>query len=316
MVSVRKKTINGKEYLYAEYSFRLPDSSVKKISKFIKEEKYKDTAETKLYLREKEKEAYQNFAKKAYKEDSVLTKEKIGKVEAMRAEYKQLLRSLTENQWKDILDRFTVNFTYESNALEGNSLTLKDVTLFLNEGILPKGKDLREIYETRNTRTANEMLFANKIKITIKDILSLHSAIVKDTGVSEGFKKFPNFLMLRNVKTTSPEKVHEEMENLMRWYQDNKDKEHPLRLAARFHGRFEEIHPFEDGNGRVGRILINAILFENNYPPLIIRKTMRNSYFSCLEAFDNGFSQKLERFLLEKLENTFDDFFNVYIKYI
>ncbi len=316
MVAVKTKKIRGKKYLYAEYSFRLPDGRVKKISKLIKNIRDKEKKDIKDYFLEKEIEAHQRHALNKYKVDHVLTKEKIEKIETIRIGYKSLLKNLTEKQMKDILDRFTINFTYESNAIEGNSLTLKDVTFILIENIVPKGKDLREVYETRNTRTANELLFSNKIKITIKGITNLHSILVKDTGVQEGFKKFPNVLLMRNVETIPPEKVEEEMKKLADWYDKVKEKEHPIRIASEFHGRFERIHPFEDGNGRVGRVLINAILLENKYPPLIIRKTMRSSYFSALEANDKGYKPKLERFILDKFERTFNNFFKIYVKYI
>ena len=316
MVSIRTKNIKGKNYLYVEYSFRLPNGDIKKISKLIKDKDHAKSKEVKDYFLSKETEAYKEYALKIYKQNIVLTKEKITKIESFRVEYKQLLNKLTKNQRKDILDRFTVNFTYESNAIEGNSLTLKDVTLILNENIVPKGTDLREVYETRNTRVANEMLFNNKIKINLKSILKLHSVLIKDTGVSEGFKKLPNFLLMRNVKTTPPEKVEKEMQDLVEMYNGQKEKEHPLKLATDFHGRFEKIHPFEDGSGRVGRMLINTILLENGYPPLIIRKTMRSSYFNALEAYDNGYKPKLERFFLERLEKTFNDFFKIYVSYL
>lgn len=316
MVSLKTKRINGKTYLYAEYSFRLSDGNVKKISKLIKKKKDKEKEEIKYYFLKKEIESYQKYALNEYKSDSVFTKEKIEKIEAIRVEYKRLLKNLTKKQMKDVLDRFTINFTYESNAIEGNSLTLKDVTFILMENLVPKGKDLREVYETRNTRRANELLFTNKIKITIKDIIKLHSVLVEDTDVQKGFKKFPNVLLMRNVKTTPPEKVDEEMEKLVKWYNKVKGREHPIRIASEFHGIFERIHPFEDGNGRTGRILINAILLENHYPPIIIRKTMRRSYFSALSAHDNGYKSKLERFILSKFERTFNSFFKIYVKYI
>src|SRR3989344_4093241 len=142
MVSVRYKKINGKKYLYAEHSFRLPNGKIKKISKLVK----------------KEVESYQNYALKLYKTDSIFTREQIKKLELIKVEYQKLIKSFTKNQIKDILDRFTINFTYESNAIEGNSLTLKDVTLILGENVVPKNKDLREVYETRNTREAHELL--------------------------------------------------------------------------------------------------------------------------------------------------------------
>lgn len=316
MVSLKIKRIKGKKYLYAEYSFRLPDGRVKKVSKLVKNKSDKESKKVKDYFLKKEIESHQDYALKKYKTDAVLTDEKIRKIESTKVEYKHLVKNLTKNQMNDILNRFTINFTYESNAIEGNSLTLKDVTFILAEGIVPKGKNLREVYETRNTRLANEVLFNNKVKISIQDIKRLHSTLVKDTGVQEGFKKVPNFLLMRNVKTTPPEKVEEEMKSLIEWYDQAKKEEHPIRIAAEFHGRFERIHPFEDGNGRIGRVLINAILIENSYPPLIIRKTMRTAYLSSLEAHDKGYKTRLERFILEKFEKTFRNFFQIYVKYI
>jgi Fic family protein len=316
MVSFKEKTIGKKKYLYAEYSFRSPDKKIKKISKLIKEKGDSEKKEIKEYFLKKEIESYQNYAIKRYKSDPILTKDKILKIEAICVEYKHLLRKLTKNQMADVLDRFTINFTYETNALEGNSLTLKDVTMVLNENIIPKGADLRDIYETRNTREANEMLFKKGIKIDVKDILNIHSLLVRDTGVKTGFKKIPNFLIMRDVKTTPPEKVEEEINSLIAWYKSSKENEHPLKLASDFHAKFEKIHPFEDGNGRVGRLLINSILLEHGYPPLIIRKTMRASYFSALEAYDNDYKNKLYRFLIEKFERTFYEFFQIYIQYL
>lgn len=316
MVSIKNKRRGNKSYLYAEHSFRLPNSKVVKLSKLVKNREESKSPSVKQYFIEKEALSYSAFALQNYKTDPVLTKEQMYKLEMMRVEYKNILRKLSRSQMKDVLDRFTVNFTYESNAIEGNSLTLKDVTLLLHENILPKGKDLREVYETRNTRIVNGLLFRNKIKITSKGILGLHALLVKDTGVREGFKQLPNFLLMRNVKTTPPESVEKEMESLITWYYQVKDKEHPLKVASQFHGKFERIHPFEDGNGRVGRILINAMLLEQGYPPIIIRKSMRASYFNALEASDNNYHHKLERFLLEKMENTFKNFFEVYVKYI
>ena len=316
MVSVKYKTINGKKYLYAEYSFRLPNGKVKKISKLVKKEEDKDRKDVKEYFLKKQIEENQKYVFEKYKKDHIFTEEQIRKIEALRIEYREIMKKFTKKQIKDILDRFTINFTYESNAIEGNSLTLKDVTLILGENVVPKNKDLREVYETRNTREAHELLFENKIKISVKKIIKLHAILVKDTGVETGFKKLPNYILMRNLKTTPPEKVEEEINKLIRWYWFNKEKIHPLRLATEFHARFERIHPFEDGNGRTGRVLLNAILLENNYPPLIIRKTARVAYFSSLGAFDKGHKDKLERFLLEKIKKTFDNFFKIYVKYL
>lgn len=316
MVSIKKKAIKRGVYLYAEHSFRLPDGTIKKISKLIKNPRDIKNKELREWFFKSEIRANQEYAQTFFKPDKVLTKEKIAEIEAIKVEYKYLIKNLTKSQFKDVLDRFTVNFTYESNAIEGNSLTLKDVALFLHENIIPRGRELREVYETRNTREANELLFSNKIKITQKDIIKIHSILVRDTGIPTGFKRFPNYVLMRHVQTTPPEKVAQEMQDLINFYNLNKGREHPLKLAADFHGRFERIHPFEDGNGRIGRLLINAILLDNKYPPLIIRKTMRQSYFSALEANDYGHKTRLLRFVLEKFKDTFEKFFKVYLKYL
>jgi Fic family protein len=215
-----------------------------------------------------------------------------------------------------LFDRFTANFTYESNALEGNSLTLKDVAIILFENAILKGKDLREIYDARNSREVVDLIIKNKFTITEKDILKMHKMLIRDTGVKEGYKIVPNVILGRNINTSAPENVKEDMDKLIKWYESNKKHIHPLKLAALFHGKFEQIHPFEDGNGRVGRFLINVILINNKYPPLIIRKTQRLSYLQALQNFDNKHTDTLERFILEKFKDTFNKFFEIYVKYI
>lgn len=214
-----------------------------------------------------------------------------------------------------MLDRFTINFTYESNAIEGSSLTLKDVTFIIQEGKIVKGKDLREVYETINTRKAMEWIFNEKPKLNEATIIKLHQILVENTGISFGYKKLPNFLLGRNVKTTSPENVKEEMDMLLEEYNNCKNL-HPLQLAVDFHGKFEKIHPFEDGNGRTGRLLINIILMNYSYPPLIIRKIQKMKYFHALSAFDQGHSSNLYYFLIEKYKKTFEKFFEIYVKYL
>lgn len=318
MVHISRKTINGKEYTYLIKSVRLPDGSVKKLSKLIKEKASKGFLERKYseYLLEREREANIKWALKRFEKTSVLTREEIAKIESIRVDYRHLIKKLSKEQHKDVFDRFIVNFTYESNALEGNSLTLRDVAIVIFEKRHAKGKDLREIYETRNSRDVLDLLLEGKFKITHESIIKMHRMLMRDIGSREGYKKIPNFLLGKNLQTTPPEKVYHEMSGLIDWYDKNIDKMHPLTVASIFHSRFEKIHPFEDGNGRVGRFLLNTILVNSGYPPLIVRKTSRTAYFTCLEAADNGHYKKMERFFIEKYKNTYRNFFWIYMKYI
>ena len=309
----KEKNVKGKKYKYAVRAIRLPDSSIKHL-----EITYKNQPKEELekIFEAKEKNENLNYVLKKFKTNSIFKEEEFEKIEAIKINYRKIIKKLSKASLKDLFDRFTANFTYESNALEGNSLTLKDVAIVMFENASIKGKDLREVYETRNSREVVDLIIKNKFSVCHEDIIKMHKMLVRDIGIHEGYKIIPNILIGRNIKTTLPEKVRSEMDKLINWHKDNAKKMHPIELASLFHGKFEQIHPFEDGNGRVGRFLINVILIKNKYPPLIIRKSQRIAYLKALENFDNKHSDSLKRFILEKFKETYKKFFDIYIKYL
>ena len=307
------KKIHGKRYKYAVKSLRLPDGRVVSLEKLYKTESSDDL--DKIFL-ERELQENIKYVCQKYGTDSIFTEAVLKSIEEIKLSYKQILKRLTSPSQDELWNRFTANFTYESNALEGNSLTLKDVSMVMFENISLRGKDLREIYETRNSREVVELIIKNTFSISEKDIIKMHQLLVKDLGVRTGYKQFPNVILGKMIETTPPEKVSQEMKGLLQWYSQNSGKVHPLKLAALFHGKFERIHPFEDGNGRVGRFLINVILIKHKYQPLIIRKSQRVSYLKALSAFDSGYTGAMERLILEKFKETYRKFFEIYVKYI
>ncbi len=313
MVYFSEKRIKGRKYLYAVHSVRLGDGKVVKLGKRVAGRKI--TPGLARYFEERGRQLREKKATESFGANEVFTGEQIAKIEGTKQAYKRIVSGLTKKQLQDLFDRFTVNFTYESNALEGNSLTLKDVALVLFEERIPKDKDLREVYETRNSRKVVDLILKKKFRVKEKDIVRMHRMLVKDMKIETGYKKIPNFLLGRSVETVPPERVGAEMKSLVKWFQNEK-KMHPLQKAAHFHGRFEKIHPFDDGNGRVGRFLINIGLVNKGYAPLIIRKSQRTAYLKCLNDFDNGYATNLERFFLEKYKKTFEKFFKIYIKYL
>ena len=317
MVYLTYKTISGKRYKYLVKSIRLPDGTIKKISKLIKSNRPLSYLKRYYgeYFLEQEKGLNVKYVLDKFKTNYIFTKEELEKVERIKVDYRYLIRTLSGAQLKDVFDRFTANFTYESNAIEGNSLTLKDVSIVIFENSIPRGKDLREVYETRNSRIVVDMILKKKVDMTHKSIIKIHKILMKDIDARTGYKKIPNIIIGSRIKTTPPEKVVEEMTKLIDWYNSHLGKTHPLELVTNFHGRFEKIHPFEDGNGRVGRFLINVILVNNGYPPLVIRKTVRKRYMSALSSFDFRYEDKLKRFLLEKYKETYKKFFEVYVRY-
>src|SRR3989344_3713332 len=318
MVYFSEKKINGKKYIYLMKSIRLPDGKVVSLQKIIDkkgdlkkgEEKYRS------FFEQKEKEAYANFAARNYNKAGVYSKDELAKIEAMKVDYQRLIKGFSKEQHKDVFDRFIANFTYESNAIEGSSLTLKDVAIVMFENRSLEGKDLREIWETKNSREVMQEILKRKFKINEKDIIKMHKMLMQNIDSRLGYKQFPNEILGSSVKLTLPEKVQEEMKKLIDWYDENPEKLNPLQMSALFHGKFEKIHPFADGNGRVGRFIATAMLTNKGYPPLIIRKSQRGSYVKALDDFQRGYTKNLESIFLEKYKKTFEKFFAVYAKSI
>ncbi len=313
MVHYSEKGIKNGKYLYAMQSVRLPDGRIAKLSKRVSSKSESGLEE---FFEQKQAEMFAKFAEKNFAPFELRDPQALVKIEKARIEYRKILNRLSKSQLKDLFDRFTVNFTYESNALEGNSLTLKDVAIVLFENAVVKGKSLREIYETRNSRRVVDLILQNKFKATEKDAMKMHEMLVKDMQIPEGYKQVPNYLYGREVVTAPPEEVPMEMKRLFLWLSENKSKMHSLQLAARLHGKFERIHPFEDGNGRVGRFLANVMLVNAGYPPLIVRTTQRIAYFNALHDFDEGRPQMLEKFFYDRFMETNEKFFKIYSKYL
>lgn len=318
MVFIKEKTVKNKKYRYLAESFRLPDGRVKTIEKIVdkkaplKELKKKHAD----FFAEKKKASFIEFALDKYKTDSIFSRTEFEKVEGIKADYQRTIKSFSKLQLKDVFDRFIANFTYESNAIEGNSLTLKDVAVVMFEKRAIQGKDLREIYETRNSREVMNLLMEKKFSVKEEDLIKMHKMLMKDIDERTGYKQIPNYIPGSGVEFTPPEKVNQEMASLIVWYEKNSERLHPLQVSALFHGKFIKIHPFEDGNGRVGRFVSNAILINKDYPPFIIRKTQRDSYIKCMQDFHRGYTKNLERFLLRKYKDTYRKFFEGYLRYI
>ena len=129
----------------------------------------------------------------------------------------------------------------------------------------------------------------------------------------KGFKKEEN--IVGNSQTTPPERVIEALTNLLKWYKLNKNKIHPLILAFEFHKRYEVIHPFLDGNGRTGRLIMNKILMSFGYAPIIVYKANKIAYFSALEKTEEGKSKSYYQFMLEQADKTYDYLLQVISRY-
>jgi Fic family protein/DNA-binding XRE family transcriptional regulator len=190
-----------------------------------------------------------------------------------------------------IAQALELEYTFESNRIEGNTLTLKETDLVINEGITISGKSMREHLEAINHTEAVEYLkylVENKNEITERDVLQLHNLILRgiDSTNAGIYRKVQ--VMIKGSKHLPPQPylVPKQMEELFEWYNLNKNKTHPVILAAEMSERLVTIHPFIDGNGRSSRLLMNLILLKNGYVIANIKgdNESRMKYYQALES--------------------------------
>lgn len=183
-------------------------------------------------------------------------------------------------------DKLALEWTYHSNAIEGNTLTLRETKVVL-EGITVGGKSLREHFEVTNHRDAIlyvEELVAKKEALSEWQIKNIHSLVLKSIDNEEAGRYRRENVVISGASTVPPDflRLNEEMQSLVSWH-EHASHMHPIVRAAILHTLFVEIHPFIDGNGRTGRLLLNFELMKSGYPPAVIRKEDRLAYYDALD---------------------------------
>ncbi|MCH7851093.1 MAG: Fic family protein [Nanoarchaeota archaeon] len=166
-------------------------------------------------------------------------------------------------------------------------MTLLETSFLLFEGIVPKQKTLREIHEILNHKKAFDFILRYDQNLTREFILELHRIVtintLREDLVSQLGKYRTVQVFIGKSTPPNPIEVPRKMTTLLKWHSTNKKKLHPIILASYFHTEFEKIHPFVDGNGRVGRLLMNFILHKNDYPMINILKIRKFRYYEVLQ---------------------------------
>jgi excisionase family DNA binding protein len=220
-------------------------------------------------------------------------------------------RPLSPSLVKKLKEQLCITYTYNSNAIEGNTLTLHETRLVIQEGITIGGKSITEVLEAKNHPEAInfiENLVSEKEEISEDNILSLHKLIMsnivddagcyRSTGVKVGGAVF---------SPPSSSEVKPRMDELLEWLRRNPEEYTPIELAAVFHHRFVWIHPFIEGNGRTARLLMNATLMKNGYPFIaIVSKIDRPKYLKTLMDADLGNCAPFVNFIARCVEKSLD----------
>lgn len=219
-----------------------------------------------------------------------LSKDEIEFIKKIEFIQKLKIFHLSEKQW----ELFSELFTYNTNAIEGSELNQREVKEILEEDKwLEKSKE--DIAETYGVDKAIGCIRKTKEHISIKLILELHKVVFKNSKSFAGkFRKKGEEVVVRNglsdvVHYGAPQsRIVSLLKELINWYSKNRSKYPTLVLAIVVHNQFENIHPFADGNGRVGRLLLNNILIKNNLPPVNINFKNRREYYNSLQEYEKN----------------------------
>lgn len=232
------------------------------------------------------------------------------------------LRPIPYYALKSIKESLMLEWTYNSNSIEGNTLTLQETKMVVEEGFTVKGKSLREHFEAINHQEAIEYiekLASKDYDLTEKDILNIHDLVLNriEKDIAGRFRNSGVRISGANFTPPNALKVSEHITELIEWA--NQDSLDIVIKSSIFHHRFVWIHPFFDGNGRTARLVFNLLLMRAGYPPAIILKNDRKKYYEALNQANQGDYSKLLLLVLQALErslniylgslnNTYDDY--------
>jgi cell filamentation protein, protein adenylyltransferase len=241
----------------------------------------------------------QNFLRKIYAEEWYVLFDQIKK--RYSKENKQRPPSSREKEMKI----FATRFTYNTQRIEGSKLTLRETINLLEKGLTPsKEKPEEDVLEARaHEKVFYQMLEYSDYKnkdLSLSLLLDWHYELFRETkpDIAGKIRTYQVGISGSKFKPPLPVEIYPMLQEFFRWYSKNKNKIHPVELAALVHLKFVTIHPFADGNGRISRLIMNFILHKKGYPMLDIKYERRNRYYTALE-----------RSQIKKTENTFVQWF-------
>lgn len=219
-----------------------------------------------------------------------------------------------------LLDSYSVNFAYHSGKIENEQVTYHDTReIFKNDGVSNYTGDLRTLFEIRNAKSAYELIldaFELRQPITEDFVKQIQKALTINTydtrryqrGERPGQYKLGDYVTGKKEVGALAEDVPDEMQELLEEISEISN-ENALIAAAYFHAKFENIHPFSDGNGRTGRLLMNYFLLLHDHPPVVIHEESRKEYYAALEEYDENIElDALVKFLSSQLCKTWENF--------
>lgn len=302
MVSIVAKKIKGNDYLYLVESIREKNKIKQKTLKYIGRKRpiTKEEFECMKFSYEG-----RDWILNDYKDE--LSYQKHDEMKSYSQAYKKHLDSLDKISKEKEKQRFLSIFIANSNAIEGSTMTVKETSRYLFENISPSGSSKKEINMAENLLDAWNYVDKHKGRMpTEKDILELHKLVnnkIEGAETLGQYKRLQNYV--DNEYTTSYLFVEEKMRKLFSWIKSAFIKMNEFEVIFQSHPQFEIIHPFIDGNGRVGRLIMAWLLMHKGLLPLAIRNKRRNKYIFALNNSRRGKLEAISKFCYEEYINMY-----------
>jgi len=267
MVELKKINKGNKEYYYLVHSYR-EGKLVKKKQVYLGDSVPKD-------LIGKKKEFIQEFYKQKF----------LGGIDKIKENFNKQESAMPKSAIEKQKENFAIKFTYNSQRIEGSTLTLKDTADLLERGITPSLKPIRDVKEAE----AHKLVFENMINynkdLNLQIVLFWNKKLLEQTkpDVAGKIRDYQVEIARSKFMPPLPSELDFLLKEFFDWYNKEKNKLHPVELAALVHLKFVTLHPFGDGNGRISRIMMNFVLKKHKFPLLDIPYTKRSGYYNALE---------------------------------
>jgi Fic family protein len=277
---------NNKKYYYLTKNVRLSLNKWKKVRIFLGDSK-PSKEELKKRTQEIERKAKPFLKQSNY---SYLSEHDAETLQDLKESYGTWLKHVAKSVKEKLNEDFVIRFTYHTNAIEGNRLTLRQTALILKDKVIPSGVRAEDYNEAINGKECLDYIKSYKGEISTKFLEKINRILTKNTSVIySGRIRFFD-VKIQGSSHTPPThtEIKKHMLNFLKWYSANKNKLHPFELSALIHAKLAWIHPFEDGNGRTARAVMNFILMKKGYPMFFIPYEKREEYYQSLEISDTG----------------------------
>jgi len=302
MVSVEKIKRKGKTYYYISKNFRVGLNKWKKVRVYVGKKEPSEKQIARIAGEIEENARKKGLAKERSKY-RYLKDDEAEVIEDIKEQFKNFMARLPKESLSKYREDFLIRFTYNSNAIEGNRLSLRETHLILQENIIPQDATTYEYNEVTNSRKCMKFIKKYRGELNRGFLLKVHKILTENTSVQlNGVYRDHNVIITGSSHRPPGFK---ELDKLMKgffvWYNNSKKRLHPLELACLVHTKLTRIHPFSDGNGRTARIISNFILYKYDYPMFFVDVKDRRKYYDTLDESDRGNERPFVKFVFDNI---------------